>query len=376
MLFNIISILGKKGVQLWRGRLSGKSQHIAEPNVCSLFMFLPMAEKGVSASTVENYRTAVRSFIRFCGKKDVLLSVISADMVLAYERWLHASGICPNTSSCYMRSLRAVYNKAVARRRVRDGKPFRKVFTGNDKTMKRSVSVEDIRKLQAVEFLAEKHLVWRKSRQSSLQRKINMERGDNMEVQNGVKRGNDAEMRRLEMARDLFLFSFYAMGMPFVDIAHLKHSQIKDGILTYCRRKTGRLVKVRLEKCMFDIIDKYATQQSEYVFPILHKVTADNPCRVSYAASINLYNRLLKTLACKIGVSERLTSYTARHTWASLAYRNNIDLSVISKALGHADTKATLFYISGIDDCQVAQANRKLLREILETPLGKRCLFL
>ncbi|MGP1538002.1 phage integrase SAM-like domain-containing protein, partial [Bacteroides heparinolyticus] len=109
--------------------------------------FVHAAAEGVSLSTQENYRTAVRSFIRFSGGTDVPVSALDADSVRNYERWLRDRGVCPNTSSCYMRSLRAIYNKAATKRLVKDKEPFKGVFTGNERTVKRSIGAEEMRRL-------------------------------------------------------------------------------------------------------------------------------------------------------------------------------------------------------------------------------------
>ena len=301
------------------------------------------ATQGVSLSTQENYRTAVRSFIRFCGGEDVRLSALDADTVRRYERWLQDRGVCPNTSSCYMRSLRAIYNKVAAKRLVKDKAPFKGVFTDNERAVKRSIGEKEIRKIKSLS-----------PGPSPIGRGERGRRGA----------GSGAS------AADFFLFSFYAMGMPFVDLAHLKRSQIKNGVLTYHRRKTGQQVRVKLEPCMIDILDKYATQESEYLFPILYKVEegkdgkGGKTVEVPYPSALNRYNRALKTLARQAGISVNLTSYVARHSWASIAYGRNIDLPVISKALGHTNTQTTLVYISEIDDRQLASANRKLLKGI------------
>ena len=165
-------------------------------------------------------------------------------------------------------------------------------------------------------------------------------------------------------ALHLFLFSFYAMGIPFVDLAHLKKSQVKDGVLTYRRRKTNRPVRVKLEKCMLDILEKYKAEGTDYLFPILYKVKDGRQVAVSYASALNRYNRSLKQLARQAGIGVNLTSYVARHSWASIAYEHGIGLPVISKALGHTDTKTTLIYIEGIKDERLAEANRGLLERI------------
>ncbi|WP_315087576.1 phage integrase SAM-like domain-containing protein, partial [Bacteroides heparinolyticus] len=104
-----------------------------------LSCFVRVAACGLSRSTADNYRTAVRSFVRFNGGRDVPLSALDAETLRRYERWLRDRGVCPNTSSCYLRSLRAIYNKAAAKRLVKDKAPFKGVFTGNERTVKRSI---------------------------------------------------------------------------------------------------------------------------------------------------------------------------------------------------------------------------------------------
>jgi len=236
---------------------------------------------------------------------------------------------------------------------------FKGVFTGNERTVKRSIGTKEIRKLNRPLFLPPR-------------------KGE----------AGGETVGTLEKARDLFFFSFYAMGMPFVDLAHLKRSQIKDGILTYRRCKTGQQIRVTLEPCMLEILAKYESAKSDFLFPILYKVKGGEKDRikgcttdkgkddrkngtkdgkaveVSYPSALNRYNRLLKELARRVGIKEELTSYVARHSWASIAYANNIELPVISKALGHTDTKTTLIYIAEIKDERLASANRKLLKEI------------
>ena len=298
--------------------------------------FVHAAAEGVSLSTQENYRTAVRSFIRFSGGTDVPVSALDADSVRNYERWLRDRGVCPNTSSCYMRSLRAIYNKAATKRLVKDKEPFKGVFTGNERTVKRSIGAEEMRRLILSTF----------------------------SPPCGGGSGKEAVPAPGASALDLFLFSFYAMGMPFTDLAHLRKRQVKDGVLTYRRCKTGRQVRVKLEKCMLDILEKYKAEGTDYLFPILYKVKDGRICPVSYPCALSRYNRSLKQLARRAGITVNLTSYVARHSWASIAYEQGVDLPVISKALGHTDTKTTLIYIEGIKDERLAEANRELLNRL------------
>ena len=307
-----------------------KTKRQERRNPITLRTALSKASEGVSLSTAANYRTAVCSFTRFMGGKDIPLQAIDEPTTHAYERWLAHNGVCLNTSSCYLRSLRALYNKETAAHRIKNRHPFDRTFTGNMRTTKRSLTRDEFTRLQQPEL---------------------------------------PEDSREELTRRLFLFSFCAMGMPFVDMAHLRRRQIKNGMLTYCRRKTGQSVSVRIEPYLQEIIDRYTDEPGDYVFPILS--AADSAA--AYHAALNRYNRRLKILAERVGIHTPLTSYTARHTWASLAYAASIDLPVISKALGHNNTQTTLIYISEINDERVANANKKLLENLITPPLYKRC---
>uniref|UniRef100_UPI0035A19E57 phage integrase SAM-like domain-containing protein n=4 Tax=Prevotella heparinolytica TaxID=28113 RepID=UPI0035A19E57 len=113
-----------------------KSRASKERNaVPTLSGFTGAASRGVGRSTADNYRTAVRSFVRFNSGRDVPLSALDAETLRRYERWLRDRGVCPNTSSCYLRSLRAIYNKAASKRLVKDRAPFKGLFTGNERTV-------------------------------------------------------------------------------------------------------------------------------------------------------------------------------------------------------------------------------------------------
>ena len=294
--------------------------------ITTLESFVDSASKGVSESTKGNYHTAVRSFHRFNKGNDIALSGITADKVKAYEWWLRKRGVCNNTISCYLRSLRAIYNKGVRARKVRDAKPFNGVFMGNEPTVKTSLKASELQRLRMLAL---------------------------------------SEGSFLAFARDLFLFSFCAMGMPPTDLARLRRSHIKGDTLTYRRQKTGRQVSIKLTGQMREIMERYRTEDSDFIFPIL--------ARHRYRSFLSQYNRALKALEQKAYLSTHLSSYTARHSWASLAYEHNIDLPVISQALGHGNTRTTQLYIAKIDNRLVDKANKKLLREIFGVPLDKRC---
>ena len=279
--------------------------------------FIEAARLERRPSTVDNYRTAVRSFQRFLGGRDIGCGDVTDATIRQYAKWLGDEGVCPNTRSCYMRSLRRVMTGCG----IDTAGLFSGIFTGNAKTRKRAIDAADIDKLAR------------------------------LSLQQGTFRA---------MARDLFLFSFFALGMPFADMAYLRKEQVSDGYLTYHRRKTGQTVRVRVEPCMQQIIDRYSRDDSPYLLPLLtggDAATADRQRR----RMLNRYNRTLKVLARQAGITCHLTSYTPRHSWATLAYSRSVDLPVIAQALGHTNPQTTLIYIREIDTERLDNANRMVI---------------
>ena len=265
-----------------------------------------------STSTLENELTAVRSFVKFAGK-GLTMNDVTSKLIIGYERWLLKRGLKNNTAACYLRSLRAVLNRC-----GKDGTSlFKKVRTGTFPTEKRAVDKATIRKIEVVRLTPGSFPA---------------------------------------LARELYIFSIMAMGMPFVDLAHLKKSNVCDGHIVYHRQKTGKRIKVKIEPCMQKIIDRHSNPDSPYVFPLL-KTGSER----EYASLLNRYNQALNKISVKAGLPQSLTSYTARHTWATTAYKNGEPLAVISKALGHSSPIVTLNYLKEIDDEAVVRANRMLI---------------
>ena len=284
-------------------------------------------------STIDNYQTALRSLLAYT-RKDICVEDIDTALMEGYQRWLQMRGVSRNTSSCYMRSLRALIHHINPKTDYKE--TFKNVFTGNEKTEKRAITMEEIKRLGSP-------------------------------LPTFPHWGRSKEPRRekaLEMARDFFLFSFCALGMPFVDLAFLKQSQVKDGYIEYRRHKTGQHIRVKIEPPMLDIINRYAREDSPYLFPILTNQNPQGAMR-EYERKRSKYNRLLRQYAKKT-MLPHLTSYVARHSWASIAYSNNVALPIISKAMGHTSTQTTLIYISEINDHKIEEANDRIIKPLLD----------
>ena len=278
-------------------------------------------------NTAASLYTALKSLQRFWGGGGAIpFERLTISRLRAYQEWLVAEGVGLNTVSCYMRSLRSAYNQAVAEELVWDRHPFRPVYSKVHETNKRAIPALYLQKLKNLPL--------------------------------------SEEEGKLALVRDLFLFSFYSRGMSFIDMAYLRGEQLKDGFLVYRRHKTHQEIRIKLERCMEEIIGRYASPERAYVFPILTSADELESHR-QYRSRECYYNRLLKELGGRIGLQVPLTFYVARHTWASLAFRNRTDLGVISKALGHTSLKTTLIYIKSIEsDRDLHDANRNLIRMV------------
>lgn len=273
--------------------------------------------------TSETYTAALASFMKFRKGQDILLCEIDSNTVMLYEAWLKSKGVCPNTTSFYMRILRAIYNRAVEKELTEQKHPFKHVYTGIGKTVKRAIPLKTIKHIKELDLLLKPHL---------------------------------------EYARDMFLFSFYTRGMSFIDMAYLKKSDLKNGTITYRRRKTGQQLTIKWEKCMEDIIAKYgANTATHYLLPIII-----NPCsdeRTQYRNAICRINVALKEVARLAGLHIPLTMHVARHCWASVAKSKNIPLSVISEGMGHDSEETTLIYLASLDTSVVDKANSLILKD-------------
>ena len=160
----------------------------------------------------------------------------------------------------------------------------------------------------------------------------------------------------IALARDIFLFCFYGMGIPLIDAVMLRKSQLQGGYISYRRQKTNRKVKIRVSAELQRLLDLLSPADSPYLLPIL--TTNDRTeAKRQYRRFYQRYMRALAKIATLSNLDYRITSYTPRHSWASIAYKNNVDINIIARALGHANTNITYAYIKEINDSQLESAN-------------------
>lgn len=273
--------------------------------------------------TSETYKSTLNSFKKFRQDEDIMLDCLTSEVMECYEAWHKGRGVAPNTISFYTRILRAVYNRAVEDDIIENHNPFKHVYTGVDKTVKRALPLSVIKKIKALDL------------------SLNASLG---------------------FARDMFLMSFYLRGMSFIDMAFLKKFDLKNGYVTYRRRKTGQQLIIEWTKEMQIILDKYPENATDYLLPIIKNPGTNE--RYTYRNMGYNINHNLKKIAKMVGVQIPLTLYVARHSWASAAKAKGIPLSVISEGMGHDSEATTQIYLASLDTSVVDRANSLILKSL------------
>ena len=301
--------------------VSSFEQQLAET---TLFNFMKnrinIFQQNGQIRTAETYQTTLNSFKRFRNMSDLPLNEINSEIMESYQCYLKHHNVSMNTISFYMRRMRATFNRAVEQDLANPTHPFKHVYTGMDKSVKRAISVECMKAINSLNL-----------------------------KQNAAQ----------NFSRDIFILSFYLHGMSFIDMAYLRKSDLKNGILTYRRKKTGQKLIIQWEDCMQKLVDKYQTADSPFLLSILK--LNDEDLRKQYQKALSNINRNLKNIGKDIGLKAPLTMYVSRHSWASIARWMNIPLSIISEGLGHDNEVTTSIYLSTVGTEAIDNANKKII---------------
>lgn len=272
----------------------------------------------------EKYRIALSRFGSHYGEGDMAWTDMTQTLVSDFESVM-AKDVTRNTTSFYMRALQAIYNRAVREGLTDDRHPFAQVYTGVDKTLKRGLPITAIRIIKDYDL-----------------------------------RGKP----KMAFARDIFMLSFYLRGMSIVDMAWIRRSNITNGYLTYRRHKTSQTISVRWLPCMEEIVRQYAGMCSGgFLLPIISS-GEEATWRKEYKAAARRINRYLMRLGEQLDLPVKLTTYVARHSWATAAQSQHIPISVISQCLGHDSETTTRIYLAAIDNSELDKANEVVIQSL------------
>ena len=295
------------------------------------------------AQKIQSARKSFRNFLTTRGQADITLSELTVHIICDYQQWLEQRGVMKNSSSCYMRTLQSVYNKSVATLTDWQQQPFAKVYRGIAKTKKRATTINMMKRLKSMDLRQGLIALGKNPRRKTFQ----------------------PLLHKLMFVRDIFIFSYCARGMAFVDVAYLRKRDIRHGVIHYARRKTGQHIEVAVEPLMQEIIGRYADEcpESPYLFPIL-RATDEATAYRRYRSALRTYNEYLKMIATMLGGDVNLTSYVARHSWASNMHELNAPMAIISEGLGHDSEITTQIYIKSLESNEIHRANKAFINQI------------
>ena len=343
LIKNYISSLKKKGYYQVEDIVSFYKETKCEATLQAFTKRMAIKlEKQGKNRTARAYITAVSGIIAFNRGKDIPLNQINDVLIKEFELHLQSKGLLPNSISFYMRNLRAIYNKAIENQRIvryLGENPFLNVFTGVNKTMKRALTAEEVYSLINYDF-------------------------DTLLKNMPLKSKEYEKLKKIQNAQLYFAFCFQARGMCFVDLAHLRKSNIRDGFIKYVRAKTQQQIELKLTPEMIKIIEHFAdeTSDSPYLFPI---ITDENKHSLQYESGMRLQNSKLKELAQLTSIPKQISTHWARHSWATIAKYNNVHVRVISECLGHTSEKTTQIYLDSLNNAVLDDANEKVISSVL-----------
>ena len=307
----------------------------------NLISFMKKVADGLRESgnygTAHIYRSSMSAILAFNESGNLPFRKVTPEFLKSFEAYLRGRNCSWNTVSTYLRTFRAVYNRAVDLHRA----PyvphlFRSVYTGTRADHKRALGNEDMKR------------VFCKLSQSS---------------------GASSNMRR---AQEFFILMFLLRGMPFVDLAYLRKSDLRDNVITYRRRKTGRPLSVTLTPEAMILVKKYMNRDSSspYLFPFLESREGTKEAYREYQLALRSFNQQLMLLGELLGLGDKLSSYTARHTWATTAYYCEIHPGIISEAMGHSSITVTETYLKPFRSKKIDEANKQVLDFVKRSVIG------
>ena len=264
------------------------------------------------------YKHNLATFLKFTNNKDLQLYQVDYLKVKAFENFLIRRGIKVNSISIHLRTLRAIINRAIKDGLLEESEyPFKKITITSEKTRKRAINKELIKKIEDL---------------------------------------NVSEVENLQLYKDIFLFSFYNRGMNFVDIAYLQVKNIQEGRINYYRKKTGQQFSIRIADKTMEILNRYCDLQNpdSYIFPIIYRKGNEY---LDYRNAMRLINKKLKLIQKLIGLEVPLTTYVTRHSWATIAKKAGVSTAVISEGLGHETEETTQIYLDSFENSVLDDAN-------------------
>lgn len=284
--------------------------------------------------TAALYHSVINAINGFLGSKDITFDAITPLWLKSFESYLLSTGKSWNTISTYMRILRASYNQAVMLN-LTTFKPyiFNKVYMGVVADRGNALDADEMGKL--------------------IKMSMNM---------------NSMLSPKQQLSLKYFVLMFMLKGLPYVDIAYLKKRELRDDIISYRRKKTGRHLMTKLDEPAMELMQELISKDdsSPYLFPILHHPDGSEKAYKEYQASLKQLNLHLQNIGKRLNLSHKISSYTARHTWATMAFLCNVNPAIISQSMGHSSIKVTETYLKPFQQEIINEANRQVMNYVMK----------
>lgn len=274
------------------------------------------------------YADCKRAFFGFIGEKTIYFKDITPTNLDKYEVYLRSRESSDSGIAVRMRAIRALFNSAIAKGLVsKDDYPFEhyKISKLKSNSNKRAISFENVQKIREQDL---------------------------------------SEHPNLINSRNYFIFSYYTRGMNFYDMMKLKWDNISEDKIIYTRSKTKTKLTVKISDPVKEILDYYKAQdrKSKYIFPIILNEDS-TPIQLEYRKEKTLkkFNKDLKKLAELCEIDAKITSYVARHSFATNLKQKGVATDVISEAMGHQNVAITQAYLKELEQSVIDEAVEKLL---------------
>ncbi len=284
-----------------------------------------------------DFESSLASFSNFCldgRRKAIPLDIINVEWLQKYETWMLKNGKSPSTIGKYVRNLRTIFNIAIERELIpRETYPFgkRKYQIPSTKNVKKALTHDEVKAIYEYEPL------------------------------------NHSEAR----ARDLWLFSYLCNGINMKDIALLKYKNIEVDKLTFKRAKTERASRSKSEVIVVYLVDqaleiikkwgKIPLHPDNLVFDFVDpEASLDRQAQQIRNATLNV-NKYMKRIRLALGIPIKVTTYSARHSFATVLKRSGASTEFISESLGHKDLKTTENYLDSFESDVKREFQKKLL---------------
>lgn len=286
-------------------------------------------------STMQSYQTTWNNLLKYHRSKTPLqFQDITPEWLAGFERYLSVNGVGKTSVGIYSRTIRAIFNTAIADGLIsRESYPFgsRRYQPPASRNIKKALTLADIRKLMAYK----------------------------------------PEDEREEKARDLWVFSYLCNGINVKDLCRLRYKDIGDKLITFVRAKTARtrrveeIIRIAMLPEVAAIIDRWGNKRSgnpeQRVFPLLDSDVSPDEERNKVQLITRFINTYVRRVAETVGIEKEVTTYTARHSFATVLKRSGAPLEYISESLGHNDLRTTKSYLDSFEDDMIVEHAKNLL---------------